>query len=79
MQQQLEEDIATSNIQEGADSIAQDEADQLLESMEGIRPTGRMVIDLASMIEQPGNYDVVLKDGDQFARAHAESIGNGSG
>jgi len=66
LQQQLEEDIATSNIQEGADSIAQDEADQLLESMEDIKPTGRMVIDLASVMEPTGNYDVVLKDGDRL-------------
>lgn len=66
LQQQLEADIAATNIQEGADNIAQDEAEQLLESMEEIRPTGRMVIDLASIVEQPDNYDVVLKDGDRL-------------
>ena len=66
LQQQLEEDIATSNIQEGADSIEKDEAEQLLESMEEIRPTGRMVINLANIIEQPDNYDVILKDGDRL-------------
>ena len=66
LQQQLESDIAATNIQEGAESIEQDEAEQLLESMEEVRPTGRMVIDLANIIEQPENYDVVLKDGDRL-------------
>ena len=66
LQQQLEADIAATNIQEGADNIAQDEAEQLLKSMEEIRPTGRMVIDLASIVEQPDSNDVVLKDGDRL-------------
>jgi polysaccharide export outer membrane protein len=66
LQQQLEEDIATSNLQEGADNVAQDEADQLLKSMEDIRPTGRMVINLENIIAQPENYDVALKDGDRL-------------
>jgi len=34
--------------------------------MEDIRPTGRMVINLANIIEQPDNYDVILKDGDRL-------------
>ena len=66
LQQQLESDIATSNIQEGGDSIAQEEAEQLLESMEEIRPTGRMVINLANILEKPESYDVVLKNGDRL-------------
>ena len=66
LQQQLESDIATSNIQEGGDNIAKEEAEQLLESMEEIRPTGRMVIDLANILEKPESYDVVLKNGDRL-------------
>ena len=66
LQQQLESDIATSNIQEGGDNIAKEEAEQLLESMEEIRPTGRMVIDLANILEKPDSYDVVLKNGDRL-------------
>lgn len=66
LQQQLEADIAATNIQKGSDDIAQDEAEQLLKSMEEIRPTGRMVIDLGGILERPENNDVVLKDGDRL-------------
>lgn len=66
LQQQLETDIATANIQEGSEDIAQAEAEKLLDSMKEIRPTGRMVISLANVLEQPESYDVVLKDGDRL-------------
>ena len=66
LQQKLESDIAASNVQESSSVVEQEEAEQLIESMEGIRPTGRMVIDLAKIIEQPESYDVILKDGDSL-------------
>ena len=66
LQQRLESDLAASNLQEEGEGVDQQEADQLLTSMQDIVPTGRMVIDLAAIIERPEGYDVVLKAGDQL-------------
>ena len=66
LQQRLESDLAASNLQEQGEGVDQQEADQLLTSMQDIVPTGRMVIDLAAIIERPESYDVVLKAGDQL-------------
>ena len=67
LKQQLTSDIAAANVQDqnvGAD--AQIDAQQLLMAMDGMRPTGRMVIDLASIIDQPEFHDVSLKNGDRL-------------
>ncbi|MBT5923785.1 MAG: ATPase [Cellvibrionales bacterium] len=67
LRQQLTSDIAAANVQDqnvGAD--AQIDAQQLLRAMDGMRPTGRMVIDLANIIEQSEFHDVSLKNGDRL-------------
>ena len=65
LKQQLSADIAVANLQEqGVAASEQDDVQQLLSTMEAMRPTGRMVIDLANIIEKPEQYDVVLKNGD---------------
>jgi polysaccharide export outer membrane protein len=67
LKQQLTSDIAAANVQDqnvGAD--AQIDAQQLLRAMDGMRPTGRMVIDLANIIEQSEFHDVSLKNGDRL-------------
>ena len=67
LKQQLSADIAAANLlEQGVDVSEQDEAQQLLSTMEAMRPTGRMVIDLANIIKSPEQHDVVLKNGDRL-------------
>lgn len=66
MRERLESDLANSNIEaKNTDQkIAVDDAEDLLDKLQTSSATGRMVIDLKSIIENPSQNDVVLKDGD---------------
>ncbi|MDB2409804.1 SLBB domain-containing protein [Pseudomonadales bacterium] len=67
LKQQLTADIAAANLQEqSVDGDTQLDTQNLLSTMEGMRPTGRMVIDLANIIKMPEQHDVVLKNGDRL-------------
>ena len=66
MQQRLTSDIANSNVESlnSSEKIAVEDAEELLGKLQNSSATGRMVIGLAQIIEQPELNDVTLKDGD---------------
>ena len=64
----LNSDLAAANLEQQSQDtkIAQIEAQQLLNSMNNIRPTGRMVINLKAILDNPDLFDITLKDGDRL-------------
>ena len=66
--EQLASDIAASNIddQDASGKVAIADAEHLLDSLSATKPIGRMVINLAGLIENPEEHDVLLKDGDSI-------------
>jgi polysaccharide biosynthesis/export protein len=63
----LESDIAAANIEQQTieQKVAMDDAEDLLKSLNAVRPLGRMVIDLNSMLNNSTDA-IQLKDGDKL-------------
>lgn len=68
LKQQLESDIAAANIEQQDDKGKVDvkDAEQLLKNIEGVRPLGRMVIDLPLLVSKPEQQDVRILNGDKL-------------
>ncbi|MFZ5601415.1 MAG: SLBB domain-containing protein [Pseudomonadota bacterium] len=68
LKQQLERDIAAANIEQQEDKEKVDikDAEQLLKNIEGVRPLGRMVIDLPLLVSKPEQQDVRILNGDKL-------------
>jgi protein involved in polysaccharide export with SLBB domain len=68
LQERLQSDIAATNIeqQDDASRIALADARELLESLNDVKPVGRMVIDLKTIVDNPAQQDIALKDGDSL-------------
>lgn len=67
LRSKLESDIAAANIEQQTieQKVAMEDANDLLESLNAVRPLGRMVIDLNSIIAGRGQA-IQLKDGDKL-------------
>ncbi|MEE2729667.1 MAG: SLBB domain-containing protein [Pseudomonadota bacterium] len=67
LRSKLESDIAAANVelQTAEQKVAVEDAKELLESLNAVRPLGRMVIDLDSIIAPQGTA-IQLKDGDKL-------------
>lgn len=68
LQDKLEADIAAAELEkkEGATKASTAEANDILEDLKGVKPQGRMVIDLPSMLQGEEVADVQLVDGDKL-------------
>ena len=68
LRERLDSDLAAASLENQPQDtkIAQADAQQLLDSMADIRPTGRMVIDLNNILDKPELFDITLKDGDRL-------------
>lgn len=66
LRQRLESDIAAANIeqQNESDKVDVQDAKQLLENIESVKPLGRMVIDLPLLVKDPQKQDVRIIGGD---------------
>src|SRR5690606_29488910 len=66
LRQRLESDIAAANIeqQDDREKVDVQDAKQLLENIESVKPLGRMVIDLPLLVKDPRNQDVRIVGGD---------------
>ena len=62
----LETDIAIANLSEDKDPKAIQGAEGLLDSLESIRPIGRMVINLPELLRGNDAFDLALQDGDSL-------------
>ncbi|HAU12896.1 MAG: ATPase [Pseudomonadales bacterium] len=67
LRDKLESDIAAANVEQQSEiqKIAISDAEELLESLNSVRPLGRMVIDLNSVIAKT-TTSIQLKDGDKL-------------
>ena len=68
LQNQLERDIAASNIEQQSTEIQveKEDATALLNSISNIKPLGRLVINLPLILSDPKKQDLILEDGDSF-------------
>lgn len=68
LKSRLEADIAASNVeqQKGAQKIDNKDAQQLLKHVSGVRPLGRMVINLPAVLKHDPQQDVRIVDGDKL-------------
>lgn len=66
LKDQLESDIAAGSLKEDSvkNTVDESEAQKILDSLEGVKPLGRMVIDLPNILNKPGQYDFQLENGD---------------
>jgi protein involved in polysaccharide export with SLBB domain len=66
LRQRLESDIAAANIeqQDDREKVDVQDAKQLLENIESVKPLGRMVIDLPLLVKDPQKQDVRIIGGD---------------
>lgn len=66
LRQRLESDIAAANIeqQDDREKVDVQDAKQLLENIESVKPLGRMVIDLPLLVKDPQKQDVRIVGGD---------------
>ena len=63
----VESDLAATGLTESVVSkndIDQEQAAQILQNIEGVKPLGRMVIDLPAIMNKPSEFDFQLRDGD---------------
>lgn len=69
LKNRLQGDIAASNIaqQEAVERVDIKDTEKLLESLEDVRPLGRMVINLPEILEDPDAPDILIADGDTLA------------
>lgn len=79
LKKQLESDIAAAQTEQQSSNqkINVEDAQLLLKSAEGVKPLGRMVIDLKKAIGDPQHYDIALKDQDALvipARKQAVTV-----
>lgn len=71
---QLEQDIITLRLQQSVVQAGfnqtggggQTEAIQLLDRIRSVTPTGRLIIDLPTMLVDPNSNEVILRDGDRL-------------
>ncbi len=65
---QIESDIAAANIEQSqnSDDIDQAEQSQILDNIDRTQALGRMVIDLPTILNKPGQFDFELTDGDRL-------------
>lgn len=65
---QIESDIVAANIEQSqtANDIDQAETSQILNNIERTQALGRMVIDLPTILDKPGEFDFELTDGDRL-------------
>ncbi|WP_188151188.1 SLBB domain-containing protein [Teredinibacter waterburyi] len=64
---QIESDIVAASLQDSSaakKAVDKSQADQIMKNLDGVKPLGRMVIDLPSIIKTPNQYDFQLVDGD---------------
>lgn len=68
LQEKLEADIAAAELeqQDKATKASTVDANEILEDLKGVKPQGRMVIDLPSLVEGDELADVQLVDGDRL-------------
>lgn len=68
LKKRLEGDIAAANVeqQDDKEKVEVQDAQQLLKSIEGVRPLGRMVINLPQLIASSDQQDVKIVDGDKL-------------
>ena len=67
LREKIESDIAASKLKESeiaTADVGDEEAQKILENIEGVKPLGRMVIDLPTIMENPETYDFQLRNGD---------------
>jgi len=67
LREKIESDLAAASIQESSlkpKKVDEEQAEQILENINGVSALGRMVIDLPSILKAPDNYDFQLVDGD---------------
>lgn len=66
LKQEVEADLATSQLEESAAkaSIDEEEAAKILENIDSTTALGRMVIDLPDILRDPDEYDFQLEEGD---------------
>lgn len=67
LRNRLESDISAANVEEQTieQKVAAEDAKELLKSLDAVRPLGRMVIDLNSIIDKRGE-PIQLKNGDKL-------------
>ena len=68
LKEHLQSDIAASAVAEttGRDAVGADQAQLLLRNLDAVRPLGRMVINLPTILSNPANHDFQLEDGDSI-------------
>lgn len=66
LKSKLESDIAATSASEtaGKPDMDPEDAEQLVKSLNNIRPLGRMVIDLPRILDNPALHDFQMEDGD---------------
>lgn len=63
LQSELAAEGASGDVT-GKDAMEPDEAEQLMKNLNNLKPLGRMVIDLPSILENPRLHDFQMEDGD---------------
>lgn len=67
LKDKLQGEIAASSAtgtQVGQEQVSMEEAEQIMKNLNTIRPLGRMVIDLPTILKTPQHHDFQLEDGD---------------
>lgn len=67
LREKIEADLAATNLTESVVSktdVNKEQAAQILENIESVKPLGRMVINLPAIMKDPKSYDFQLRDGD---------------
>lgn len=79
LKKQLEADIAAAQTEQQSDDqkVEIEDAQLLLKSVSGVKPLGRMVIDLEKVVKDPEHFDIALRDQDALvipARKQAVTV-----
>ncbi len=67
LREKVESDLAATSLTESViakSEVDKAQAEQILENIDSVKPLGRMVIDLPSIMNDPESFDFKLRDGD---------------